>query len=269
MCTDQYGMRRRYDRGVSGATPPPPGQPPYGQPPYGGTGYGQPPYGGAPYGGAPYGASPYPPPRPPGRTSTTGPKVTVAFGVVALLVAIGLFAVGGLAIARTLPTDVLELDGSPGDAVVGVVDVAGVGEVELAADTDYAIYLVREGGWPQGRVDPTVTSPDGRRIEVDGPAYSSTVTMGGTHAEAIGSFTSAGTGTYVVDGGAGAIDAADDVRLFVVEDDGLGGFLGGMFGGIAGVLGGVFVGLVALVLLVVGGIMWGVRRGNARRLGLL
>ncbi len=275
MCTDQYGMRRRYDRGVTGATPPPTGQPPYGQPPYGQQPYAQQPYAQQPYpqpaygqpayGGVPYGAAPYPPPQPPGRTSTTGPKITVALGVVALLAAIALFAIGGVAIARTLPTDVLELDGSPGDAVVGVVDLGGVGEVELVADTGYAIYLVREGGWPEGRVDPAVTSPDGRRIDVGGPAYSSTLTMGGTHAEAIGSFTSARAGSYVVDSGAAETDG---VRLFVVEDDGPSGFLGGMFGGVAGVLGGVFVGLLALVLLVVGGILWGVRRGNARRLGV-
>lgn len=174
--------------------------------------------------------------------------------------------IGGLAVARTLPTDVLELDGSPGEAVVGVVPVPGSGEIELDQDTSYALYLVRETGWSVARFDPSVTSPDGRRIDVDGPSYSSTVTMGGTHAEAIGSFSSARAGTYVVD--AGAPSGTEGVRLFVVEDDGLGSFLGGVFGGVAGILGGVFLGVVALVLLVVGGVVWGVRRGNARRPGL-
>lgn len=246
---------------MSGATQPPYGGAPYGQPPYG-----QPPYGQPAYGQPAYGQPPYPPARAPGRTSTTGPKITVVLGVVALLGAIALLAIGGLAVARTLPTDVLELDGSPGDAVVGVVDVAGVGEVELAAETSYAIYLVREGsGWAQ-RVDPSVTSPDGRAVDVEGASYSSTVTMGGTHAEAIASFTSARAGTYVVD--AGTVGGTDGQRLYVVEDEGLGGFLGGLFGGVAGILGGVFLGVVAVALLVVGGILWGVRRGNARRLGL-
>lgn len=256
---------------MSGATQPPYEGAPYGQPqpPYGQPPYGQPAYGQPPYGQPAYGQSPYPPTRPPGRTSTTGPKITVGLGVVALLGAIALLAVGGLAVARTLPTDVLELDGSPGEGVVGVVDVAGVAEVDLAAETGYAIYLVREGGWPQERIEPAVTAPDGRPVDVQGPSYSSTVTMGGTHAEAIGAFTSGRAGTYVVEGGAdGPLADADDVRLYVVEDEGLGGFLGGLFGGVAGILGGVFLGVVALALLVVGGVVWGVRRGNARRLGL-
>ncbi len=244
---------------MSGAT-----QPPYGPPPYGQRPYGQPPYGQPAYG--PYGyTQPYGAPQRPQKTSTTGPKITVVLGVVALLAAIALLVVGGLAVARTLPTDVLELDGSPGDAVVGVVDVPGAGEVDLAADTSYAIYLVQDSGWSLRVADPSVTSPDGRRVDVRGPSYSSTVTMGGTHAEAIASFTSARAGTYVVD--SDAVGDAD-TRLFVVEDEGLGGFLGGLFGGVAGILGGVFGGVVALVLLVVGGIMWGVRRGNARSLGL-
>lgn len=238
---------------VSGATPPPHGQPPYGQPPYGPPGYAQ-----------PYGVAPYGPPQRPQKTSTTGPKITVAFGVVALLAAIALLVVGGLAVARTLPTDVLELDGSPGDAVVAVIDVPGTDEVDLTADTSYAIYLVQDSGWALRVAEPSVTSPDGRRVDVRGPSYSSTVTMGGTHAEAIASFTSVRAGTYLVD--AGAVGDAD-TRLFVVEDEGLGGFLGGLFGGVAGILGGVCLGVVALVLLVVGGIMWGVRRGNTRRLG--
>lgn len=245
---------------MSGATRPPYGQPPYGQPPYGQPPYGQPPYGQPGY------AQPYGAPQPPGRTSTTGPKITVALGVVALLAAIALLVVGGLAVARTLPTDVLELDGAPGDAVVGVVDVPGAAEVELAAQTSYAIYHVREGaGWGQ-RIDPSVTSPAERPVDVHGPSYSSTVTMGGTHAEAIASFTSAQAGTYVVD--TGTDGGGDGERLFIVEDEGLDGFLGGVFGGVAGILGGVFMGVVALVLLVVGGVVWGVRRGNARRLGL-
>lgn len=239
------------------------------QPSYGGAPYGQPPYGQPPYGQPAYGRPAYPPARPPGRTSTTGPKITVGLGVVALLGAVALLAIGGLAVARTLPTDVLELDGSPGDGVVGVVDVAGAAEIDLAADTGYAVYLVRDGGWPQERIDPAVTAPDGRPVDVAGPTYSSTVTMGGTHAEAIASFTSAQAGTYLVEGGADRpLGGTDDVHLYVVEDAGLGGFLGGLFGGIAGILGGVFLGVVALVLLVVGGVMWGVRRGNARRVGL-
>lgn len=293
LCTDQYGIRRGYDPGVSGATQPPDGgapygqsqppdgpspqgqpgygqppygQPPYGQAPYGQPAYGQPAYGQAAYGQAPYGQQPYPPARPPGRTSTTGPKITVALGVVALIGAIALLAIGGLAVARILPTDVLEMDGSPGSAVVGVVPVPGSGEIELDQETSYALYLVRETGWSVAQVDPSVTSPDGRRIDVGGPSYSSTVTMGGTHAEAIGSFSSARAGTYLVD--AGAPSDTDGVRLFVVEDDGLGTFLGGLFGGVAGILGGVFLGIVAIALLVVGGILWGVRRGNARRVAL-
>ncbi len=244
---------------MSGAQQPPYVQPPHGQPPYGQPPYGQPGY------GQPYPAASYAGAQPPRKTSTTGPKVTVALGVVALLAAIALLVVGGLAVARTLPTDVLELDGSPGDAVVGVVDVPGAAEVELAADTSYAIYLVQDTGWALRVAEPSVTSPDGHRVDVRGPSYSSTVTMGGTHAEAIASFRSTRAGTYVID--SGTVGDAD-TRLFVVEDEGLGGFLGGLFGGVAGVLGGVFLGVVALVLLVVGGIMWGVRRGNAQRQGL-
>ncbi|KGM17302.1 hypothetical protein N867_06270 [Actinotalea fermentans ATCC 43279 = JCM 9966 = DSM 3133] len=235
-------------------------QPPYGQPAYGQPAYGQ-----------SYGASAYPPAQPPRKTSTTGPKITVAIGVVVLIVSVVLLVVGGLSIARTLPTDVLALDGSPGDGVVGVVDLPGSGQVGLAGDTRYAVYLVHDVSRSVRTDLPSVTSPAGRRVAVGGAAYSSTTTMGDTHAAAIASFTTDEAGEYTValdvrDAAFGA-EPGEQVRLFVVEDIGAGGFFAGLFGGVAGLLGGIFLGLVAIVLLVVGGIMWGVRRGNARRLG--
>ena len=208
------------------------------------------------------------PVRRPPATSTTGPKITVAFGVVALLGAIALMVVGGLAVARILPTDVLRMDGSPGDAVVGVVDAPGTREVDLEADTAYAVYLVEQGTVSGRAVEPVVTGPDGEAVDVGTPSYSSQVTMGSTHARATASFTTGAAGTYTIE--ATTVEATegvdrDGVRVFIVEDGGLGGFLGGLFGGVAGLLGGVFLGLVAVALLVTGGVMWGVRRGNARR----
>ncbi len=205
--------------------------------------------------------------EPPRRTSTTGPKIAVGTGVTLLLLSVGLFIVGIIAVVRVTPTDVLHLDGSPSSGVVATVDAPGEATVDLPADSAYALYLVRTGtpyAAPEGAA--AVTAPDGDAVSVQSPSLSSEVTMGRTHAEAFASFRTDAAGTYRIeapsttDGGA--------AQMLLVPDAGMGTFLGGLFGGVAGILGGVFLGLLALGLLIAGCIMWAVRRGNARRQGI-
>lgn len=204
---------------------------------------------------------------PPKPTSTTGPKVTVGIGVVLLLGAVALFVVGILAVVRIAPTDVLRMDGSPGSGVLATVDAPGTATVDLAADTDYALFLVQTGSSAASLSGtPTVTGPDAGAVAVGTNSVSMNVTMGNTHAEAIASFRTSTAGTYQIEAPTTGNGAA--ARLFVVRDTGMGSFLGGLFGGVAGILGGVFLGLAAVTLLIVGGILWGVRRGNARRQGM-
>ncbi len=227
----------------------------------------QPPYPGQPV-PPPHGYA-YGPPAParPRSTSTTGPKVTVAVGVVVLLAAVAAFVLGIVAVVRLAPTDVLRLDGSTGEGVLASVSAPGTGTVDLAADTDYALFLVRTGS-ASGRLSapPAVTGPGGSQVSVGPATVSMNVDMSGTHAEAIASFRAVAAGPYVIEAPAPA--DGGEAQLYVVRDAGMSSFLGGLFGGVAGILGGVFLGLVALVLLVVGGILWGVRRGNARAQGL-
>lgn len=201
-------------------------------------------------------------PRP---TSTTGPKVTVAIGAALLVAAIAVGVLGAMAFVDVMPTDVLQLDGSPGSGVLAESDAPGSTTVELPADAAYTLFLVRDDRNLSTAMDgtPTVTDEDGRTIAVRASDVDLTATMGTTHAEAVASFRTDSAGTYTVEAPA----AADGrpARVFVVESTGLGGFIGGIFGGVAGILGAVFLGLASVALLVVGGIMWGVRRGNASR----
>ncbi len=220
-----------------------------------------------PYGPGPQPMQPYPPApggRPP-ATSTKGPKITFWIGVATLVVSIALVVLGSLSLWRSIPTDVLTMDGSPGDAVVGVVDGSTTAEVDLDGDTEYAVYFVRTSGLGGTGARPVVTAPDEDPVPVGSASYSSSVTMGSTRAEAIASFTTGQAGAYTIDATA---TTGDDARLFIIEDNGIGGFLGGLFSGIAALLGGAFFGIAALTLLITGGVMWGMRRSNARRLGL-
>lgn len=229
-------------------------QPPYGQAPYGG----QPAYGPPPF--SPYGA---PRPARPRPTSTKGPKITFFIGVGALIATIALGVVSAVTFWNTLPTDILRLDGSPGSDVLDIVQVPGTAEVALPEAREYTLYLVTRAGTSttlDGEI--VVTAPDGADVDVESNAVSSTVTMRSTHAEAIGVVAADAPGTYLVD--TPATTDGSDAALYVVESVGFGSFMGGIFGTVAAGIAAVFLGMAALALLVTGGIMWGVRRGNAR-----
>ena len=200
----------------------------------------------------------------PKPTSTAGPRATVVVGVGTLLLAIVAGVLGARAFVDILPTDVLRMDGSPGPAVLAEVDAPGSVEVELQPDATYTLLIVRaDGGGTATTAEPTVTSPSGSRTSVTRPDVDLTVTMGSHHAEAIASFRTQDGGPYRIDAPA-TLDGRP-ASLYLVESDGFGAFMGGLFGSIAGVLGAVFLGVTATILLIIGGIMWGVRRGNARQ----
>lgn len=257
-------------------TPPPGSRPPYGPPGQGG--YGAPGYGSAPGYGAPgqygqygqygpptYGAPGYGRPKP---TSTTGPKITLGLGVVAFVAAIVIGVLGARSFLEVIPTDVLRLDGSPGDGVLGVVAAPGAGEVALPGDATYTLFLVTERRREAELLaDPVVTGSDGTQVPVRFEGFSTYVEMGTTRADLVGTVTVETSDMYTIEA-PGTVDGQGG-RIYVTEGEPMSGMLGGVFGGVVGVLAAVGVGVVALVLILVGAIMWGVRRGNARQAGLL
>lgn len=209
---------------------------------------------------------PWPAPVPPRRsTSTTGPKVSVAVGAVLLVGAILAGVLGARAFLGIMPTDVMRMDGSPGPGVLAEIATPGSAEVMLPADSRFTLLLVRHGQntGMATTTEPRVTSPREASVDVGGPDVSLTVTMGDSHAEAIASFRTGVGGVHRID--APSTVDGEPASLHLVESDGVGGFVGGLFGGIAGVLAAVFLGIVAVALLIAGGIMWSVRRGNARQ----
>lgn len=261
-------IRHGYDRSMTGHQPPygppqppqnQPPQPPYGppaQPDYGPPGYAAPAYGAPAYG--PPGYRP-PAPKP---TSTKGPKITFWIGVAVLAVAtvVGVLAVR--AIAGVIPTDVISSDGSPGGAVLGVVDVPGSGEVTLEQGT-YSFYLITQDRDTTLSGSPTVTTPSGA-VERPGTGGSSSYQNFNSHrAELVAVFEADRSGVHTIevpdtlDGGGG--------RLYITQGASMGEFLGDVFSGVFGIIACAGLGLTGFVLVVVGAIMWGVRRGNARR----
>lgn len=233
------------------------GQPPYRQPPGGQPPYGQPPYGQPPYGQPTY--APAPAPRP---TSTTGPKITVVIGVAILVAAVVVGVLAARAVAGLVPTDVLRPDGSPGAGVLEVADVPGSAELVLTGDRTYFLYLVTRGQDSALTSAPDVRAPGGAQLDVDPGSTSSTLIFGGTRAELVAIIDAPVDGTYAVElppalGGTAA-------QVWVAEGDSTADQVGGILGGVFGILGAVALGALALVLLVVGGIMWAVRHGGAR-----
>lgn len=231
----------RYDRDVTGQ-PPPYSPQPYGQPGYG---YGRPPA-----------------PKP---TSTKGPKITLAIGVVVLVAAVVVGVLAGRAIVGLIPTDVLRMDGSPGDGVLAVVDAPGSGEVSLEGGSTYSVYLVTAGRDTALDGAPVITDPDGDRTQPGTGSMSSDVEMNGTRAELVAVVEPDRSGTYTVEAPT-TLDGYGG-QLYVTEGSAMGDVLGGVFGGVFGIIAAVGLGCIALVLMLVGGIMWGVRRGNARQVG--
>lgn len=231
-------------------------QPPYGppQPPYGqpGPAYGQPAYGPPAPGYAPA----------PRSTSTRGPKITFWIGVATLVAAalVGVFAVR--AIADIVPTDVIRSDGSPGAAVIAEVDVPGSGEVDLAPGT-YSFYLITQDRDTDLSQRPVVTTPGGDVRQPGASGQSSTQQLFSYRAELVSVFEAEESGVHLIE----VPDTLDGQGglLYVTEGSSMGEVMGGIFGGVFGIIGAVFLGIAAIVLLLVGGIMWGVRRGNARR----
>ena len=210
----------------------------------------------------------YPPPWPvaPRPTSTKGPKITFFVGLGALVLTIGLAVLSAVSFWNTLPTDVLRFDGSAGSDVLGAVPAPGSAEVTLPEAREYALYLVNRSSAASTLDGPiVVTAPDSSDVRVQPNVVSSTVTMGSTRAVAIGVIDAGAPGTYRIDAPA-TIDGSD-AALYVVESAGFGSFMGGVFGTVVAAIAAAFLGVVALALLVTGGIMWGVRRGNARTVG--
>jgi hypothetical protein len=228
---------------------------------------------GVPYyspGSPQYGVQPPLGVRPPHTpaTSTTGPKVTVLIGSLLVIGAIVLAVFAVLAVVRVVPTDMMRFDGSPGEAVLGVVEAPGHDEVTLDGDTSYALYLVRTDDYRtmalSGSIE--VTGPDGEPVDVRGPGTNLYVHMGSVRAQAVAAFDADRPGTYRI----ACPPAADGspAQIWVADYQGAEGLVAGIFSGVAGIFGAVFLGIAGLTMVATGAILWGVRRGNARKLGL-
>ena len=172
-------------------------------------------------------------------------------GLAALGAAIGLFV-------TALPLDVLTLDGRPGSGVVAVVPVPGSESATLDAG-DYLVYLAAPRGTPAqltGAI--TVTGPDGAAVRVGGSSINGSVSSGSTEGHTVAGFEVPADGEYVITAPPHA--TSGDARLLVLDDPGIGTFLGQVLGTVGAVFLGIGLGTVGLALTIGGGIWWYLRR---------
>ncbi|WP_147918904.1 hypothetical protein [Ruania zhangjianzhongii] len=203
----------------------------------------------------------------PVQTSTKGPKILTAVGVLLLLAAIAVIVLVVRLFLSVLPTGIIAADGAPGPDAAGGTEVPGTVTLSLPAQTTYAVYLAHpssvDGLLLSDRI--TVTGPDGQAAS---PAAtpSGTTTSNGVSASDVSSFRTGAAGDYTV-----TVPELEDpdatpwATVIVTESDNIPGFIGGVFGTIAGVFVAIGLGLAGLTVTIIGVIWWYTRRQNRRR----
>lgn len=191
-------------------------------------------------------------------TSTRGPKIMTFSGVAAIVGGLASLAAAIGLFVTALPLDVLTLDGRPGSGVVAVVPSPGSESVTLDAGA-YLIYLtaprVTSPPTLQGAI--TVTGPGGVAVRVGDPSIDGNVSSGGVDARTVAGFEVPADGDYVI---TAPPQDSSGARLFVLDDPGLGTFVGQVLGTVGGVFVGIGLGAVGVVLTIWGGIWWHLRR---------
>ena len=204
----------------------------------------------------------------PVKTSTQGPKILTAVGVVLLLAAIAVVVLVVRLFLSVLPTGIVAADGAPGPDAAGGTGVPGTVTLSLPADTTYAIYLAHPTGVSVQLSDEiVVTGPDGQPAG-SAATPSGTTTHHGVTARDVDAFRTGAAGNYTLT--APELENPDPSRwatIIVTESDSIPGFVGGVFGTIAGVFVAIGLGLAGLTVTIVGAIWWYTRRQNQRQVG--
>lgn len=190
-------------------------------------------------------------------TSTRGPKILTFSGIAALVAGLAaLFAAVGLFVA-VLPLDVLAADGGPGSGVLAVVPAPGSATATLDTGS-YLVYLAAPRDTSpllEGAI--SVTDADGDAIRVGSSSISGSVSNGSTEAHTVAGFEVPADGSYLI---TAPPAQADEARLLVLEDSGVGTFVGQVAGTVGAVFLGIGLGIVGLGLTIGGGIWWYLRR---------
>lgn len=207
-----------------------------------------------------------------GQPPAKGPLPTVlnVTGGIMLAAGVGLLIMAAILFWRTLPTDVLSADGTPGPQSAAY---AGPGETTAATldpDAHYTIYQVYPAGAHTHHGVPSdpaeIHAPDGEIITADSARINSSVSAGGMQAQGRWSFSVDQPGEYEIamPEAEGTGPGSEEVFYVVIEGGEISALFGGIIGTLGGVFGGIFLCFVGGVLLLIG-IIVGVTRRRRRR----
>ena len=190
------------------------------------------------------------------RRRATGPAWVTFIGVTLILVAAVVTAFVIRTFLDVLPTGVLNLNGSPGSAVVAVVDAGDAGTATLEPGS-YTLWLTSPGraGTLAGQV--TVDDPSGAQVPLMPAFPSGHVTVGSTFATTETSFAAGTAGDYRIDVPSAAPAGS---RVLVVPAQSATGFFAGVFGTLGGTFVAIALGLIGLAMTIGGGVWWWIRR---------
>lgn len=196
--------------------------------------------------------------RPP-ATSTTGARVLTLLGALALVVAAVLAVVGIRSISSAV-SDPLE---SGADSIViarGTADDPLALEAE--AGRTYSLIALDRTSARTVPASTSVTGPDGSPSRVVPVADSTNLDLDGYSITRFASFTADAAGTYSIEV---VSDQARSWDVAVVDPAAVEGLARDLGIGVVLVVAGVLGGLLGLALAVAGGIWWGVRRSNQKK----
>ena len=198
------------------------------------------------------------PPAPGARTSVGGPRAMTLIGAVLVLVAIVLLALGLPAIFSTVPLHVVDSAGNPGSATIATLHAPGTTTVHLEPGY-YDVDVASKGAFGELGGTVAVVGADGGRVTVDSPTVTSTFTMLNTYVISAATFHVSEAGDYTITAPEVSPEAAQVLLAHGKDPSTLAG---------AGLelLGAIVVGASGLGLGIGGGIWWGSRVRNRKRL---
>jgi hypothetical protein len=200
------------------------------------------------------------PPAPPAsmRTSVAGPRAMTVIGAVLLVAAIVLLALAVPAMVSTIPLHVVDTAGNPGSATLATLDAPGTTTVRLEPGY-YDVDVACQGAFGSLEGAISVVGADGTRVHVADPTVTTTYTVLGTSVISAATFHVSRPGEYVVT--APQVAPATARVLLTRGKDPATVARAGLE------LAGAFVlGAVGLGLTIGGGVWWGSRARNRKRL---
>ncbi len=203
----------------------------------------------------------------PVKTSTTGPKILTAVGVLMLIATIAVVVVVVQLFLSVLPTGIVSDHGAPGPEAAGGTQVPGTATLHLEANTTYVVYLAQPSSSPSVELSDQVEviTPSGQAAGPT-PVPGSSITVNAVSARSIFAFLSGPAGEYTITAPPLVDpDAAPWATVVVAPGDDLPSFFGGLFGTISGVFLAIGLGVVGLIVTTIGAIWWYTRRKDQRR----